>query len=327
MRDAEAEATFQAERRKVTGGSDVHHLRYEEPYGCRRELWYDKTGVEPDYPLKHEGVLKRGTVLEPIAADEWLQQYGKDRKLRHVRFRTHPDYPYMGAHVDYEILKDERGPGILSVKVPGERVFREIRREGLPAAYLMQLQWELGITGRTWGAYAIFWADGWQLESFEVARDDALIQGLQVEAHRFWREVENGPAPDRLPVDDRRCMRCPWVKTCQGVELTHLDREDVKKELEADDSLLPILFDWSEQKRRVKDADEVFELIDGRLREELGARGAVKAGDFKVYYRRQLDRVAFDLKEFELKEPEAYLKLFEKYRKTVPGPRPLRVYE
>lgn len=329
---------FLAERQTMIGGSDIGPVLWEGDYGCRRRAWYDKTGVEQDYPmLEHEGPIARGRILEPIAADEWLRgeprkgPNGEDpwpeRKLRHRAVRVHPDIPYFGCHIDYEILNDPRGVGLLSIKVPGERMFRKFGREGLDPAYLLQLQWELGVTGRTWGGYWIFHADGWRGLYFEVARDDVLIAGIQAEAHSFWRQVENGPAPDPLPAEDSRCLRCPWVKTCQGNELFTGDLIlDGKHELEVDDSLDAIVRDYLDQHARREDAKVVFNLIADSLREHIGARQRLLVNGTKVYYAQQKGREELDLKELKLKEPGLYADLLARFKKTITGNRPLKVY-
>ena len=36
-------------RRRGIGGSDWVDVLGIPPYGCARELWYEKTGTEPDY--------------------------------------------------------------------------------------------------------------------------------------------------------------------------------------------------------------------------------------------------------------------------------------
>src|SRR2546421_1010475 len=52
------------------------------------------------------------------------------------------------------------------------RAFSRMKREGLPAPYICQLQHSLGVWDYTWGSYAVFSAELWSLLWFDVKRDD-----------------------------------------------------------------------------------------------------------------------------------------------------------
>ena len=73
---------FLKERLTGLGGSDIHHLFYEKPYGCSRKLWYEKTSQQPDYPVIASNIMKRGNKLEQLIRDEYVLR--TERKIRRV---------------------------------------------------------------------------------------------------------------------------------------------------------------------------------------------------------------------------------------------------
>lgn len=182
-------------RRGVIGGSDAGTIAGVNPWQTKAEL-YDSKVMPVVETGEHTPDQLRGILLEPVAVDRWKQETGRD--VRKQPQRVHPDYPYIGANVDRQILAGQgRGTGLLEVKCPRSMTFHKYKASGLPEHIVLQMQHYLGVHGYEYGCFAIFGADDMELVSFEVERDDPLIEQLFALERRFWEEyIVPGVRPD-----------------------------------------------------------------------------------------------------------------------------------
>jgi len=272
-------------RADFIGGSDLHHLLSEKPYGCERSLWYEKRGQTPDYPREVTGPMLRGTRLEDLVADE--VKLIKGWKIqRRAGLRAGPEGEY-AAHIDRHIIAfDARGPGVLEIKTMGEWLFKQCLKQGLPTRMVMQLQWYIGLHNWKWGAFAVHWSDGWQTEIFEVERDEVIITKLRELAEAFWLKVHGGHAPEKLKPSDARCQRCEYRHHCQGEELLKIAEADTgaiadMPELAAD------LNEYHEACAIFDDAEQLVDAVADRIKAAMGDTVAAKAGGNLVRYKPQ----------------------------------------
>lgn len=173
-------------RQTGLGGSDAAVVLGVSPYKTLHELWLEKTGQGPPQSEPTPAMI-RGTYLEPVAADLYVERTG--RKVRKQPMRRHPEYEWMIGNVDRQILAgtaDVRSPGVLEVKCPGLRVMANVKAHGLPDYMVLQLMWYLAVTGYSWGSFALFNAEQWNLLYFDLERDDTLIAAMIERAREFW---------------------------------------------------------------------------------------------------------------------------------------------
>jgi putative phage-type endonuclease len=212
---SQARAQFLANRRTGLGGSDVAAILGESLWGCALSVWNAKRGIEAEESIsKH---LRRGIELEDSVAKWWTAETG--RKTVRMQQQRHPEKQWALANIDRRILHDPRGSGVFEAKVPSKYVWLKYRREGLPEQYILQGQHYLFVTGWTWGAYGIFNAELMEFADegrapFEFERNDKLIAAFVPKMEIFWSQVENGPAPEKLPSHDPRCARCKYRPMC-----------------------------------------------------------------------------------------------------------------
>lgn len=262
------------ERRGYVGGSDMANILGIEPYGCQRRGWFDKRSHEPLEETEH---MRRGKFGEEAAAVEYSRITG--RTVRNVGYRSVrvPGWEWMACHSDREILKDPRGVGLLSIKCPSLGAFRQIQRNGLPKSYIAQLQWEMWVTGRKWGAYAIMQIDSWRMEHWDVERDDVLITLLTNEAQKFWAQVENGPMPEALDAKSKPCARCQYFDRCHPMEIP----ADAGDAVILDDPAFAQLCAERDELRQIEsDAEAARKALDEQIKAK--AKGVVKCGGWKV---------------------------------------------
>lgn len=249
-------------------------------------LWYDKTDAPADFPEHISHHMRRGIELEPLVADMYAK--GSSRKVRRAGQRSHRDQPNILVNLDREICRrpGDVTPGVLEVKCPSQRTYLHVKREGLPDSWQLQVQHALLVTGYEWAVAAVFSAELWDLTLIPVLADQALQARIREEVPRFWRQVENGPAPDRLDQADARCRSCRWRTTCQGkTETTLAVPADFVEELPRDPGIAPLVREYQQLKQLQDEASELAQEAGDRLREAMGDRQAVQTDGAKVYYR------------------------------------------
>lgn len=278
-------AEFLAERKTMIGGSDASAVM-NIGYGCRRRLVLQKRGTEPDYPLNETAAMKRGTTMEPIIAGIYAETTG--RKIWEASGAVRDgENSFLAVHVDRLIhdLARLNDYGYLEIKCLGREMFQRVKRDGLPEDYILQVQHGLMCSGLQWGSYAVFWADGWELLWWDVPRDEAIITRLREQAIETWRMVENGPLPERLLPDDRRCASCEYRRSCQGEALLAMAGDAADYQHDPDPRLAQLAADYLEAQRVASEAGELKEDCKAALLEALKERPAVAVNGARILFR------------------------------------------
>lgn len=317
-----------AERRQGIGGSDMHHLMNEEPYGCARWLWYDKRGTEPDYDRDPDALkrMERGTKLEPLVAREYAERHRDvDVDLTCPMVGTNPWERVNPDRMLHTGRTDEHG--VLECKTANSRQFRSFERDGLPAAYVLQLQWAMYVTGADRGVFAVLNPESWDYLDFEVPRNEQLIETLRMAAANFWRLHVNGVSePERLREDDKRCESCEFRRICRGTEAPmQYPREDlITVPPEEDDSLAQLVDDYREAVSNREAWSATVETVADSIREAMGIRQHVRVPSARanVSFVQQKDTLTWDTAWLEKHHPELVPVAKTKVRK---GARPLRI--
>ena len=144
-----------------------------------------------------------GLVAESFtsAAMEWGTEQEKFARIRYeadtgyfvdeAEFYTHPTIKWLGASPD-GLLNDTGG--LLEIKCPNTQThLGYMLDKKAPAAYINQMQTQMWVTGRAWCDFVSFdprVPERLQLFIVRLNRDDALIERMEVEVHKFLSEVE-----------------------------------------------------------------------------------------------------------------------------------------
>jgi len=281
--------------REGIGGSDTPTILGMNPYETALELWERKTGRRADPEVTP--AMQRGTVLEAVAAYIYAEKTG--RKLRRVNsLLRHAEHPWMTGNIDREIVNDDRGPGVLEVKCPGLQVFGKAKREGLPANYNLQLQHYLAVSKRSWGAFAVFNAEKWELIFFDVNADPELQHLIIVKDAEFYQHVKD----DRPPIIDATpALNLPTVGPS---ELVTVDSPEWKEAIER-----------LREAREIKtEAEALEDEAKQTIQQMMDAQGAAVAegAGARIYWKESPGRVSIDSKRLQREQPE----IFAQYAKT-----------
>jgi hypothetical protein len=174
-------------------------------------------------------------------------------------------------------------------------------------------------TGRKWGSYAILWADNWEFSYFDVDADPVLWDQIKEAGDRLWRMVNNGPAPERLDIKDKRCTLCEFRNTCQGTKLMALVPEEVEN-AEYDDSFDALLNEYASLKEILDEAVGLVNVKKKEITDHLGDRVLVDCNGYRLYYK-PIESTRFKTTALKSENPE----LYDKYTyKSVSRPFKIR---
>lgn len=274
-------------RRKGIGGSDVAALFGLDPYGrTPTDIYDDKLGVGED--RAPTPAMLRGQYLEPIAASLYAEKTG--RSLRSQPIRAHREFPWMLGTCDRQILARVGGvsaTGILEVKCPGIRQFSKVKSYGLSEGYLLQLSHYLTVFGYSWGSFALFNAEAWELIHFDIEADPAISERLIEVEHDFWhKHVLAGVRPEAAVAEP------PKLPEVSGTVITRADPEwaDAVQMLQ-------------EAKELTASAKDLESAAKDRLKELAGGYGVFEGEGARVYFRELAGRKTFDKRALAAAKP------------------------
>lgn len=167
-------------RRQGIGGSDVSAIaglnKWKSPIG----VYLDKTGQSPDEDMAGEAAYW-GNVMEDVVAQEFVLRTGMRVRKRNAILK-HPEHEFMLANVDRLIVGKKEG---LECKTASEYLKGDWEDEEIPAAYLLQCQHYMAVTGyQAWHIAVLI--GGNKFIHKKIERDEELIQYLIGIEKDFW---------------------------------------------------------------------------------------------------------------------------------------------
>lgn len=181
-------------RRCGIGGSDVSIIAGINPFKSVYQLWREKTGqVEPEQTDSEFAHF--GTLLEPIVRKEFTARTGIKVRMRHAILQSE-EYPFMIADLDGVIY--ENGKMVIFEAKTASAYKQEVWEEGIPAAYMLQVQHYMAVTGAN-KTYIAALVGGNHFFYHEVTRNEGMIAKIIAMEQYFWENhVVKGiePLPD-----------------------------------------------------------------------------------------------------------------------------------
>lgn len=181
-------------RTQGIGGSDVSIIAGINPFKSVYQLWREKTGqAEPEQTDSEYAYF--GTLLEPIVRKEFTVRTGIKVRAKHAILQSEA-HPFMLADLD-GVINDKGGSAIFEAKT-ASAYKQEIWEEGIPAAYMLQIQHYMAVTGAK-KTYIAALVGGNRFYCHEIARDEEMIGKIIAMEKYFWENhVVKGiePVPD-----------------------------------------------------------------------------------------------------------------------------------
>jgi putative phage-type endonuclease len=241
-------------RQQGIGSSDAPNLC---GVGFRTAADVYRSKVKPitQRDLTSRGVLKRGTIMEPLVAAEYAEEMGVS--LTQAKHIVHPARPWQFASPDY--LRDDNGR-MVELKTVGVFGFEwgQTGTDDFPEGYRIQCQHQMGVRGQDSIDLAALDVVSWELRIFRLDFDPAFFEWLTDLEFQAWTLIQH-----RLPIGDE------WEK--QWTEKARELIDNGSRYMLPDDTL-PIL-----QRR------EIFKRIEKEAKaeaDELTTELYVRMGDF-----------------------------------------------
>ncbi len=294
--------TFADRRRQGIGGSDIDDVFSLPPYGCARKLFYEKTGAEADYELRSNDI-DRGTAMEPLIIDMFSKKTGM-RVCKIDDTIESDSAPWLQVHIDV-FCNDGDQWFAVEVKDMRAEVFRKLKKEGMPRAYILQVQHELARCNMQAGYFVAHCCEYWgDILYFRVEADPELQAISDEAATRFWHShvVANEP-PTRLDVSDARCRRCQFRTTCQGEEFSALVKNMDAGEIEYAGESGVLFAEYFEAEARKEAAEAELEAIKDQIQQRIAAGKKGIEGPGGRAYRLAYTQPRLDNKAIEAAKP------------------------
>ncbi len=290
-------------REQAIGSSDAPVVAGVSTYCSPLELYYKLHGELPRYDDNETWEQKAGSKFEPVIAEIVAEELGL--KIRRCPTRKHPKYDFMAASLDYEIISNPKGPGILEIK----------RRSGarfdtLPDDIALQVAHQMAVTNRDWGKVAVLF--GWgKPVVFDVERDREVEECLiQLEA-RFMVRVKAGDPPTETWTPETVNLLKKLYPRDSGQEIT-LDHPELVQAAQY----------FLEAKAALAKCEDEVAGYEGTLKSAIGgASKAIVPGFGGISWKATKDGKKFDEAAFALAHPD----LYAQFQKPKPGHRVFRV--
>lgn len=189
---------WHAQRAQNIGASEVAALFGLSPYTTKFTLWHQKAGklLTPDFDSER---IKWGNRLESAIAQGIAEDNTWTIRKVH-RYITHPVIQGMGASLDYEIVNHPDGAGCFEIKNISYEAWKsrwQVNEDGsieAPIDIELQLQHQLAVTNREWGAIG-FLVSGNEARTVVRKRHEPTIQKIEAAVKEFWESIEKGEVP------------------------------------------------------------------------------------------------------------------------------------
>ena len=250
-------------RRNGIGGSDASAVLGMNPYSSPLKVYMDKIGKAEETETNE--AMRQGTDLEPYVAERFVQfmaEQGTPKRVRRCnRILQHPDYPWMLANIDREVVRENAG---LECKTTSPYSKFDFEEGEINPHYYWQCVHYMAVTGADrWYVSIVVLGKGHYV--FCIERNEDEIASL-IEAEReFWEEH----VVPRVPP-------LPTGSEADGEALNALypraEKIDGALALDGLDDLLDL------RAMKVKERDEIQAEIDGIDQQVKAQMGSFETG-------------------------------------------------
>ena len=298
-----------AVRKQGIGSSDAAAAVGLNPYKSQLELWLEKTGRDGNLPKTdphdEESPAYWGNLLEPIVAAHYTKRTGnRVRRINAVLQHPDPDKAWMLANIDREVTSAS-DVQILECKTAGINGAR-LWKEGVPEYVQLQVQHQLGVTGKTAADVAVL-LGGQHLEIHRIERDEALIVRLVQLEKQFWDYVETDTPP---PADGSEsaelALRCLYPEDQgQTVDFSH------------DRTLSATFADLVSVRQSIADYEKLEAQFKQTIQQAIGGASKAIFETGTVTWKKAKDSIGLDVAKLLKDRPE----LLQRYSITKQGSR------
>jgi putative phage-type endonuclease len=287
------------DRTKFLGGSDIAAAMGLSRYKTPLQLWAEKTGQIPEEDLSDIEYVQLGSELEDFIAKKFEQKTGLKVRRAPQRY-IHKKHPFMACQVDRLVTGTDE---LVECKNVNAWKAKEWDKEEIPIEYILQVSWQLMITGRSVGYIACL-IGGNRFIYKMIQADQELFDKMTQAALKFWELVEKKIMPMACG-DDNDTLLAIYPKS--------------NEQLQAIEEMNDMIAALQKIKLDIKEMETHKEEFEARLKEVIGENLGIKTKEYIVKW---LSQETAHLNYEALKADG----LYEKYLTKTPT-RVLRVYK
>ncbi|MFQ5591322.1 MAG: lambda-exonuclease family protein [Phycisphaerae bacterium] len=288
---------------KTIGGSRAAAVAGKSPWDTPANVYDEMRGEKPPRDLSDNPDVRRGLLLEPVAAAQLEEQIG--RPVRHhnqEHFVYNNNLPF--AHTLPDAWLGIAEP--VELKVPRPQTWQRMYLQGIPDHYTIQAQHCMAITDAKVVHFAALCPVTMAVLYVPIERDQPFIDDLMSREEEFYNAVLAG----NRPADDDRAPEIE-VPQYDGAICT-IGGEQAERAAKA----------YIEAKAVQEDVTEIVADAKQRLLDIAGDADAFEVpGILRCYHRYQDGRRTFDHKAAVLETPA-----LERYYKTGKAFKTFRAY-
>lgn len=189
--------------RKI-GGSDVATILGLNPFKTPVELWLEKTG-HTERQEDESLALKFGNIMEPAIAEMYTVRTSKRLRRCNVTLK-HPKYEWLTAHIDRDVVGEERGVEIKNVGRNAAKYWGSEKDGRIAEYYLPQPHTYMLIKGYpVWDVAAYFGGD--DLRIIPIEFDPEFAEMIVDATHDFWFNHVVADVPPPVDLDSPSALR------------------------------------------------------------------------------------------------------------------------
>lgn len=272
---------FNDRRHTFIGGSDIAAILGLSNWNTPLSVWAKKTGQITD-DLSGVEVVQMGVKLEPMVCQLFEERSGKKVRVETREF-THPEFPYMMAHVDRWLVGGDGA--IFEAKTASAYKLQAWQDDEVPEDYQLQCNWYSGLVGLHRGkapkdSYIGVLIGGQRFIWTKLKFDQELFD-LQVErAKEFWEVYVLPKVPPMAVAGDQDTL----------VELFPESRPETLKTIVGGDDELAfneLAVSQIEGKSQIKEIDKEVDDAENKLRQLIGEDEGLETGLYKASWKSQ----------------------------------------
>lgn len=274
-------------RRAGIGGSEAAAIMGVSEYATPYTVYMDKLGLVPE--KEPNEAMIQGTLIEEIVAKRFADETGCMIQKCNKMF-IHPDYPWMLANIDRQVLCEEEG--FVGLECKTCNAFNKTDFEGgeIRDTYYWQCQHYMAVTGaKVWYLAVMVLGTGWY--TFRIERSEKDIYRLIQAESKFWNEHVLKCVPPELEGSDEEGKIINMIPVTNRDQSINLDHQQA--------ALSRLMLAEADRDA----AEKAVELAKDALKIAMGGYETATCGGYKLSWKEQ-KRNSIDSKKLKAELPD-----------------------
>ena len=256
------------DRTRFIGASEISAVLGLNPWKTALQLWGEKTGLVPAKDLSTNEAVEWGTRLERVVSAKFAEKH--DVKLIAYKKRyVHPAHSFISCELDNIIAGTDE---LVEIKTCNANAYKDWTDPNqIPQHYTIQVNTQLGLSGRTKGHIAVL-CGGQRYFEKVVMFDQKLYDETIERTVAFWKMVEDRTPPEAVGEDNDTLLQF-YPKAGELLEAV--------EQMNTSIALL------QETKAHIKSLEEQKDGLEASLKQVIGENQGIKTSAYIVTWKEQ----------------------------------------